>query len=92
MELLTGHGNLRNMLRKKGQSQHSICRVCRLAEESAEHLLESCIGTIQERAKHGDKRGLEQSIEVSLELMERDDINRILREPDSQYWHKVQTG
>ena len=82
IELITGHGNFRDMLRKKQQSTLSVCRICKLHEESGKHLMNDCIGTSEERNRARNDT-IEDRIDLSEELLERTDINMILKGVDT---------
>ena len=81
IEVITGHGNFRYMLKKKGQTNLEVCRICKVALESAKHLRNDCIGTIQERALCKDK-SLGSQIKLAIRLLEREDINTIMKKID----------
>ena len=85
IEILTGHGNFRNMLQKKQQSTLSVCRICKLQVESAKHLLYDCIGTSNERNKLNlTAENCEDRINLAEELLKRSDINEMLKGVDIQ--------
>ena len=83
IERLTGHGNFRDMLRKKNQSLHRSCRVCAVEgmEESNHHIWFDCRETEEIRKKFIIKN---QSswINMAKELLKHEKIATLLQEFD----------
>ena len=82
IELLTGHGNFRDMLRKKGQTKHRVCRLCKMEDESNRHFWEKCSETEQYRQKQ-DLADPKKWIDFCELLLNDTRISDILRSTDT---------
>ena len=83
VEFLTGHGNFRDIMKKKGQTTLTECRVCKSGNESAQHLLHECTGTAKERMSTPIQKRTDQ-VKRAEELLKRPDINELMKKVDSE--------
>ena len=89
VELLTGHGNFRDIMKKKEQTTLSECRICKSGKESAQHLLYECIGTTNERMSITIKKGTD-TVKLAQELLKRPDINELMKNVDTEGILRIQ--
>ena len=81
IELLTGHGNFRDMLIKKGQSTKSKCRCCNSDTESNSHFWRHCPETqcIRNKICPDEPKNW---VLFAKELLKNEKIAQLLREND----------